>query len=219
MGDVVNHSADWQTLVIVEMYIAQQTRNDEHREGERPYNFNVDVGKGEEGDEDEQGEEDECSHCTRGGGRMPLLEYCNEHETSSNDHECGIELVVDFRWTDMIEAGEEALPHHGESYTIVQGPVLVQAVNFSLVSLPGYINEQTEERTAHNIADVAEDVVECLEAQKVVRAFEVVVALKAARVVLVLEEHELGRGQRVKDAHQHQQLVVSFQVDHSWLAL
>jgi hypothetical protein len=26
--------------------------------------------------------------------------------------------------------------------------------------------------------------------------------------VLVLEEHELGRGQRVKDAHQHQQLVV-----------
>lgn len=106
-------------------------------------------------------------------------------------------------------------------------------VHFSLVSLPGYINEQTEERTAHNIADVAEDciehrrspvrhtiarrrqpswygrtVVECLEAQKVVRAFEVVVALKAARVVLVLEEHELGRGQRVKDAHQHQQLVV-----------
>ncbi len=105
------------------------------------------------------------------------------------------------------------------------------SVHFGLVSLPGYINEQTEERTTHNIADVAEDctddhqsdtllraeeqsswcgrtVVECLEAQKVVRAFEVVVALESARVVLVLEEHELGRGQRVKDAHQHQQLVV-----------
>ncbi len=37
-------------------------------------------------------------------------------------------LVVDFRGTDMIEAGEDALPHHGESYTIVQGPVLVQPV-------------------------------------------------------------------------------------------
>ena len=107
------------------------------------------------------------------------------------------------------------------------------SVHFGLVSLPGYIDEQTEERTAHNIADVAEDcsehrrspvshtiacrrqpswcgrtVVECLEAQKVVRTFEVVVALESARVVLVLEEHELGRGQRVKDAHQHQQLVV-----------
>jgi hypothetical protein len=54
--------------------------------------FNVDVGKGEEGDEDEQGEEDKCSHCARGCGRVPLLEYCNEHETRSNDHECGIEL-------------------------------------------------------------------------------------------------------------------------------
>ena len=101
---------------------------------------------------------------------MPSLIKLDKHEDSNEVHVGSVKLEGDCSWTDVIAAGHDSLHYQGAAHRVIETCLLwntmqvriklLSSTRESFVVLLPEVDKAVEEQAKHNVAKVAEEMVE-----------------------------------------------------------